>query len=89
MSSTVANEQDTPRLVTLREVAAELGVRTHVVTYAIREAGIEARQWVGNARLFARHQIPVIRDAVNRTDRRGSSHRLNFVDTNRSQHGCI
>jgi hypothetical protein len=57
---------DAPDLLTIREVARELGVRTHRATYAVDQFDIEPRQRAGVIRLFSRDQLPEIRSAITR-----------------------
>lgn len=54
-------------LMTLREIARECGVRTHVAKYAIAEYRIEPRQRAGIIRLFSADQLPAIQAAIRRT----------------------
>jgi DNA-binding transcriptional MerR regulator len=56
------------KLLTIRDVARECGVRVHRAKYAIAENGIEPHQRAGNMRLFSPQQIPVIKSALSRIE---------------------
>lgn len=54
-------------LLTVGEVAAEIGIPVYTVQYAISQDSIQPRQRAGIYRLFGRDQITAIKEAVERS----------------------
>lgn len=59
--------QNAPQLMTLGQLATEIGVPTWRLGYALKAAAIAPRQRVGILRVWGADQLPEIREAVKRT----------------------
>ena len=60
-------------LLTVREAARRLGVKTHRLSYAIGVYDVEPRQRAGIIRLYAAEQLPTLAAAVRRCAGRRSN----------------
>jgi hypothetical protein len=59
-------DQPNQRLLTIRDIARECGVKTHRAKYAVDQYEIEPRQRAGIIRLWSTDQLPLIQSALNR-----------------------
>jgi hypothetical protein len=58
------------QFLTLRQISEDLGLKFHVVKYAIEQSHIEPCQRAGVIRLYRPDQLPLILEAIEKTKSR-------------------
>lgn len=72
MKAPTLTDRPTPRLLTAGQIAVKLGVPFHRVRYVIKARDIQPAAWSGNARVFDREALALIRQSLNGIDARRS-----------------